>query len=89
MGMNHSALTNLASLVHDVLQHVFGLRELVRVPSEIAFAVCVLNVQPDEVVRYVMLIKALVHSFHVVLVIIVPTALVVGKSSQRRKGLCA
>lgn len=81
--------TDLTSLVHDVLQHLFGLWELVRVPSEIALAICVLDVQPDEVIWDVMLIEALVHCLHIILVIVVPATLVVGQRSQGREGLGA
>lgn len=83
------AQTDLTSLVHDVLQHLFGVRELVRVPGEVALAICVLNIQPDEVIWDVMLIKALIHCLHIVLVIVVPAALVVGQCRQRREGLGA
>lgn len=83
------AQTDHASLVHDVLQHLFGLWELVRVPGEVALAICVLDVQPDVVIWDVMFVKALVHCLHIILVIVVPATLMVGQRRQRREGLGA
>lgn len=80
-------MTDLASFVLDGLQHLFGLGELVGVPGEVAFAICVLNIQPDEVVWNVVLIKALIHCLNIILIIVVPAALVIGQTSQWRKGL--
>lgn len=51
------------------------------IPGEIALAICVLNVKPDEVIGDVVLVKACIHCLHVFLVIVVPTALVVAQSS--------
>lgn len=70
--------THLPSLIHELLQHLARLWELVVVPGEVAFAIRVFNIQPDEVIRDVILIKALVYRTHILLVIVVPAALVVG-----------
>lgn len=81
--------THLASLFHEPLKHFFGFWELLRVPGEVAFAISVLNVQPDEVEGDVVLIKTLVHSFYIFLIVVVPATLMVSKSGQRREGLRA
>lgn len=80
---------HLALLVHQALQHFLGAGELVWVPGEVALAVCVLDVQPDEVVGDVVLVEAGVHRPHVFLVVVVPAALVVGQGGQGGEGLGA
>lgn len=82
-------LTHLASLFHESLKHFFGLWELFRVPGEIAFAISVLNVQPDDIIRDVVLIKSLINSFYIFLIVVVPATLMVSKSGKRREGLSA
>lgn len=60
-----------------------------RIPREIAFAVRVLDVQPDEVIGDVVLVKAGIDCLHVLLVVVVPPALVVTQCIDRREGLGA
>lgn len=48
----------LTLLVHETLQHFLGVCKLVWVPSEVALPICVLNIQPDEVIGDVVLVKA-------------------------------
>lgn len=59
------------------------------IPGEIALSICVLNVEPDIVIRDVMLIKACIHCLHILLVIVVPAALVVTQRKNGREGLCS
>lgn len=58
-----------------------------RIPGEVALAVRVLDVQPDEVIGDVVLVKAGIHRLHVLLVIVVPPALVVTQCVDGREGL--
>lgn len=51
----------LASLVHETLQHFLWCWKLVWIPGEIALPICMLNVQPDEVIWDIMLVKACIH----------------------------
>lgn len=59
------------------------------IPGEVALSIRVLDVEPDVVIRDVMLIKAGVHRLHILLVIIVPAALVVTQRKDGREGLCS
>lgn len=59
------------------------------IPSEVALAIGVLDVEPDKVIGDVVLVKACIHCLHVFLVIVVPAALVVGQGSKGREGLGA
>lgn len=59
------------------------------IPGEVALAIRVLDIQPDEVIGNVVLIEACVHCLHVLLVVVVPAALVVGQRRQGREGLSA
>lgn len=81
--------TDLAPFVLDALKHVLGAGELVGVPGEVALAVGVLDVQPDEVVGDVVLVEALVHSLYVLLVVVVPAALVIGQCRDGGERLSA
>lgn len=58
------------------------------IPGEVALSIRVLNVEPDIVIRDVMLIKACIHRLHILLVIVVPAALVVSQGKDGREGLC-
>lgn len=60
-----------------------------RIPGEVALSICVLDVEPDEVIRDVMLVEAGVHRLDIFLVVVVPAALVVPDGSQWREGLSA
>lgn len=58
-------------------------------PGEVALPVSVFNVEPDDIVRNVVLVKARIHVLHIILVIVVPAALVVGQCEQGREGLAS
>lgn len=60
-----------------------------RIPGEVAFAVRVLDVQPDEVIGDVVLVKASIDCLHVLLVVVVPPALVVPQCIDGRESLGA
>lgn len=59
------------------------------IPGEVALAICMLDVKPYEIIRDVMLVKALVHRLHIFLVIIIPAALVIAQTGEGREGLGA
>lgn len=66
-----------------MLKHVAGLRETAGVPGEIPFAIGMLNVQPDDIARQVVIIEALIHFQNISLIPIVPAALVVAEGEER------
>lgn len=53
------------------------------------FAISVLNIQPDDVVGNVEVIKALVDGRHISLIPVVPPALVVAQGKELGHGCCA
>lgn len=57
------------------------------VPGEITLPVRVLDVQPDDVIRDVVVIEPGVHGLHVNFVEVVPAALVVTEGKERGQGL--
>lgn len=65
------------------LDHLSGLSEVACVPSEVLLPIGVLNVEPQDIVRDVVLLKLVIHRLNVLHVQIVPTALMVAK--KRRK----
>lgn len=77
----------LAFLVCEALQHFRGRGELVRVPGEISLSISVFNIEPDEVIGDVVLVKASIHRLDILLVVVVPATLVVAQSRQRWEGL--
>ena len=79
----------LAFLVHQTLQHLLWGCKLVWIPGEVALPVSVLDVEPDEVIGDVVLVKACVHLLHVLLVVVVPAALMVAQSREGRERLGA
>lgn len=69
----------------QMLKHVAGLRETAGVPGEIPFAIGMLNVQPDDITRQVVIIEALIHFQNISLIPIVCCS---GGSRGRRAGQC-
>lgn len=59
------------------------------IPSEVALPIGVLDIEPDEVVGDVVLVKASIDRLHVLLVIVIPAALMVSQGSQWRERLSA
>lgn len=53
--------TNLTPLGSNLLLHQLGVREVVRVPREVALPIGVLDVQPDDVIGDVVGVKPIVH----------------------------
>mmetsp|Transcript_10951 Transcript_10951/g.20113 ORF Transcript_10951/g.20113 Transcript_10951/m.20113 type:complete len:245 (-) Transcript_10951:1953-2687(-) len=78
---------HFAALRLDVVLHGFGGGEQRRVPREVLLPVSVLNVQPDGVVRNVMLVEPCIDCLDIVLVLVVPAALVVAQRKLLRHGL--
>ena len=57
--------TYLLAASGEISEHYFGVWELVIVPSEVFLIVCMFNVQPNNIVWHVMLVKALLNGEHV------------------------
>lgn len=70
-----------------MLQHVLWRSKFVWIPGKVALAVGVFNVKPDEVVGDVVLVKACIDCLHVLLVVVVPSALVVAQCEYGWEGL--
>eukprot|EP00123_Amoebidium_parasiticum_P013700 comp22104_c0_seq1/m.32270 comp22104_c0_seq1/g.32270 ORF comp22104_c0_seq1/g.32270 comp22104_c0_seq1/m.32270 type:complete len:677 (+) comp22104_c0_seq1:115-2145(+) len=70
----------LAGLVAQLLLHGDWLLEVGRVPRKVSLVVRVLNVEPDDVIRNVVLVKLLVHRQHIIDIVVIPAALMVGKT---------
>ena len=51
-------------------------------------AISVLDIQPDDIIRHVMLVKACIDGSHICLIPVVPPALVVPGSKVLRQGRC-
>lgn len=62
-------------------------REVNGVPGKITLPVRVLDVQPDDVIRDVVVVKPGVHGLHISFVGVVPAALVIPEGKQRGEGL--
>mmetsp|Transcript_282 Transcript_282/g.619 ORF Transcript_282/g.619 Transcript_282/m.619 type:complete len:225 (+) Transcript_282:1259-1933(+) len=73
---------HLPSLTREILLHHFRVREVWLVPGHVAFAIRVLNVQPNDVAGDRVLIKLAVHTPYVSLVLVIPPALVVAKGKE-------
>ncbi len=73
------------SLGSQGVDHVGGVRELDAVPREVLLAVGVLDVEPQEVVGEVDLVKLDVNAPHVLLVIVVPPGVMETDGKQLRK----
>mmetsp|Transcript_139176 Transcript_139176/g.433055 ORF Transcript_139176/g.433055 Transcript_139176/m.433055 type:complete len:583 (-) Transcript_139176:415-2163(-) len=67
------------------VQHPPGVREVLRVPREVALRVGVLQIQPQDVVGNPGVVEALVHLKNVLHIHVVPTGLVLAKCRKRWK----
>lgn len=85
-----AGVPHLAFLGSQALQHGAGLGELAGVPGEVALAVGVLDVQPEDVAGDRVLLEAPLHRRHVLLVVVIPPALVVtqGEEGGQRLRAC-
>jgi len=63
--------------------HAFRVRELLFVPGEVGLVVGVLDVEPDEVTRDLVILKLLTHLKHLRLTHVIPSALVVAQRWSR------
>lgn len=77
----------LAPLGGQLSEHVKGVRKTTGVPGEVALAISMLNVQPDDVTGQVVVVKALTDLQNVRLIPVVPAALVVAEGEERGKCL--
>ena len=77
----------LAAIVSQVAHHVLGRGKLELVPGEVALAVRVLDVEPHDVHGNLVLLEAVVDRAHVLLVVVVPAALMIGEREYGRQ-LC-
>ena len=48
---------HLSAFRLDIVEHVLGGREMVAIPREIFLRICVLDIQPQHIIRNVMLIE--------------------------------
>mmetsp|Transcript_12550 Transcript_12550/g.37706 ORF Transcript_12550/g.37706 Transcript_12550/m.37706 type:complete len:368 (-) Transcript_12550:667-1770(-) len=80
---------DLATAAGNVVLHRLWVRESLTVPCQVPLAIRVFNVQPDDVVGDVVLVKAGIHRQSVCLVVVVPPALVVPEGEQLRHGCAA
>ena len=72
-----------------LLLHCVGIGKGQRIPGEVLLLLCVLNVEPDDIVRNVELIKPPVNVFDILIGNVVPSTLVVGDSERLRHGRVA
>mmetsp|Transcript_23218 Transcript_23218/g.53918 ORF Transcript_23218/g.53918 Transcript_23218/m.53918 type:complete len:539 (-) Transcript_23218:709-2325(-) len=78
---------HLATAGCKVLLHTLGVRKQMPVPCHVTLANRVLDIEPDDIIRDIMLIKLGIHALHVLLVLVVPPALVVPQGEQWRHEL--
>jgi hypothetical protein len=78
---------HLSALISEPLLHGCRVGEEAAVPCEVALAVGVFNVQPNNVNRNVVLVELGVNRVHVCFVPIVPAALVITQREHRRERL--
>lgn len=62
---------------------------MIVLPHQSPFAICVLDVEPNDIVGHVVLIEASIDSLDIGLVPVVPAALVVPDGEVLRQGCCA
>lgn len=75
--------SDLSLLPLQVVLQLSWFGEMFRVPGEETLPIRVLDIQPDDVVRNIVLIESSVDSLHVSFVVVVPAALVVPECKQR------
>ena len=56
--------------------------------SSLPLAICMLDVQPDDIIRHVIFIEACIDSLDICLIPVVPTALVIGNGEVLGQGGC-
>mmetsp|Transcript_7148 Transcript_7148/g.24740 ORF Transcript_7148/g.24740 Transcript_7148/m.24740 type:complete len:789 (+) Transcript_7148:93-2459(+) len=76
---------HLAPFARNLPLHTLGGGEVPSVPRHVTLAVRMLDVQPQHVVRDVVLVEPAVHQRHVRLVLVVPAALVVPQGEHLRQ----
>ena len=84
-----TGLFYLTFFAPEQILHPFGVWESFLVPGEVPLALCVLYVQPHDIIRNVMFIKSCIHCLYILLIFIVPAALMVPQRKERGHGLCA
>lgn len=75
---------HLTSQCSDLVLHLDRVRELLLVPIKVLVLGRVLDIQPSDVQRDILLVKPPVHIEHVVLIEIVPSALMISDRPERR-----
>lgn len=75
---------HLTSQCPDLVLHLDRVRELLLIPIKVLVLGRVLDIQPSDVQRDILLVKPPVHIEHVVLVEIVPSTLVISDRPERR-----
>ena len=67
-----------ADLSSNLVDHIDGVGELLRVPSEVSLAISVFNIQPNDIHGNVEFVEIGVDVQHVVAIVVIPAALVIG-----------
>jgi hypothetical protein len=75
---------HLTSQCPDLILHLDRVRELLLVPIKVLVLGRVLDIQPSDVQRDILLVKPPVHIEHVMLVEVVPSALMISDRPERR-----
>jgi hypothetical protein len=70
----------------QLLNHILRIGKFNWVPGEVFLSVGMLNVEPDCVEGDVVFVEGFVHGLHIGLVIIVPSALMVGYGELLQRG---
>ena len=73
------------SLAIQLLDHVDRIGKCVVIPSEVALAISVFDIEPQHVVRIVQLFELGMNGVHIRLIPVVPSALVISQGKHRRE----
>mmetsp|Transcript_9935 Transcript_9935/g.27505 ORF Transcript_9935/g.27505 Transcript_9935/m.27505 type:complete len:240 (-) Transcript_9935:1266-1985(-) len=65
--------------------HLSGVGEQFLIPGEVSFTICVFNIQPQDIIRIIQLLKLLVDVVNIFFIFVIPSALVVRKTEHGRK----
>ena len=74
-----------ADLSSDLVDHIDGVGELLRVPREVSLAISVFNIQPNDIHGNVEFVEIGVDVQHVVAIVVIPPTLVIGDGEGWRQ----
>mmetsp|Transcript_21296 Transcript_21296/g.55374 ORF Transcript_21296/g.55374 Transcript_21296/m.55374 type:complete len:350 (+) Transcript_21296:1673-2722(+) len=75
---------HLPSLFTKLVLEPLGVGEESLVPREVALAISMLDIQPDDVSRNIMNVKVIIHIQYICFILVVPPALVIGSGEPWR-----